>query len=200
MEINEKIKAIIGDDYADDLTAEQILEKLNEKNLADLSKGDYVAKAKFKAEEELRKAAETARKKAEDDLNEQKKSQLSAEEKAAQEIAEALKAKDNSIETLTAELNRAKAEKVFAEAGLTEEQYANFVDGVSVDTAKSIVEMVKAREANVIQVAKEEALKNFKEPPAGKTVEKKLSEMSLDEQQKLRAENPAEYDRLLKQK
>ena len=38
MEISEKIKAILGEELADDMTAEQILEKLNGKNVVDLAK------------------------------------------------------------------------------------------------------------------------------------------------------------------
>lgn len=190
MEISEKIKAILGEELADDMTAEQILEKLNGKNVVDLAKGDYTSKAKYEAEVKAKEDAKKA-------LADYQKSQMSAEEKAAEEIAEKMREKDELTQQLTAELNKTKAEKVFAEAGISEEQYANLVSGVDVDTAKLIVEMVKARENDARQSAKEEALKNFKSPPAGNTVpDKKLEDMSLDELQKLRAENPTEYDKL----
>lgn len=193
----EKMKALLGADYTDGMTDAEILAKLEEKNLVDLSKGDYVSKNKYSDAVQKASAAEEKATNAEKALNEIKDAQLSAEERAQKQLAEAMKAKDELNATLEAELNKAKVEKIFAGAGLADEQIDTLSSSVTPDTAKEIVELMKANSEAAVKKAKEEALKDFKSPDGGKPApEKSFSEMNLDERTALKLSDPARYEQL----
>lgn len=193
----EKMKALLGEDYTDGMTDAEILAKLEEKNLVDLSKGDYVSKNKYSDAVQKASAAEEKATNAEKALNEIKDAQLSAEERAQKQLAEAMKAKDELNATLEAELNKAKVEKIFAGAGLADEQIDTLSSSVTPDTAKEIVELMKANSEAAVKKAKEEALKDFKSPDGGKPApEKSFSEMTLDELTELKRTDPARYEML----
>lgn len=193
----EKMKALLGADYTDGMTDAEILAKLEEKNLVDLSRGDYVSKNKYSDAVQKASVAEEKATNAEKALNEIKDAQLSAEERAQKQLAEAMKAKDELNATLEAELNKAKVEKIFAGAGLADEQIDTLSSSVTPDTAKEIVELMKANSEAAVKKAKEEALKDFKSPDGGKPApEKSFSEMSLDERTALKLSDPARYEML----
>lgn len=194
MALNEKFKTLLGNDYTEEMTAEQVLEKLAEKNIADLSTGDYVSKNKYN--DAVKQAS-----KAEKDLNDFKNKQLSAEERAKKEIEDALKAKDDLAASLKAELNKAKVEKVFAGAGLDEAKIGGISSAVTPETAEAIVALMKENTDIAVQKAKEEALKNFKSPDAGKgNTDKAWGEMTLDERTELKLRDPARYNELKNKK
>jgi len=197
MAISEKIKALLGADYTEGMTEAEALEKLDGKNIVDLAKGEYTSSNKYNDELRKRKDAEEKATNAEKALNEIKDAQLSAEERAQKQLAEAMKAKDELNATLEAELNKAKVEKIFAGAGLADEQIDTLSSSVTPDTAKEIVELMKANSEAAVKKAKEEALKDFKSPDGGKPApEKSFSEMTLDELTELKRTDPARYEML----
>lgn len=197
MALSEKMIALLGADYVEGMSDADALAKLDEKNLVDLSKGDYVSKNKYSDAVQKASVAEEKATNAEKALNEIKDAQLSAEERAQKQLAEAMKAKDELNATLEAELNKAKVEKIFAGAGLADEQIDTLSSSVTPDTAKEIVELMKANSEAAVKKAKEEALKDFKSPDGGKPApEKTFSEMSLDERTALKLSDPARYEQL----
>lgn len=186
MELNDKLKAILGDDYKDGMTEADVIAVLNGKNIADLSKGEYVSKQKY--DTEVKKANDVQK-----NFDDYKASKMSDEEKAAA----ADLAKDESIATLTKELNKAKVEKVFASAGVGEDKIGSFADSVTPETASAIIALMKEREAQAVKVAKEEALKDFQSPDGGNPApDKTYAEMSLDERMALKRADPARYEQL----
>jgi [acyl-carrier-protein] S-malonyltransferase len=81
--------------------------------------------------------------------------------------------------------------------GLADEQIDTLSSSVTPDTAKEIVELMKANSEAAVKKAKEEALKDFKSPDGGKPApEKSFSEMTLDELTELKRTDPARYEML----
>lgn len=115
----ENVKAVLGAEFKEGMTSEEILGVLSSKKLADLSTGQYVAKGKL---DEMSSKAKTL----EVQLAEIEKAKLTEDEKKTREQEE----KDKLIQTLVAENNKTKAEKVLVGAGLEETEYSKVLDKI----------------------------------------------------------------------
>lgn len=139
------IQELLGNDFKEGMTVDEISAALADKTLVDPSSlPKSVSKAVFdKTANELA----TAKKK----IKEFEDANLSESEKIEQALKEAEAAK-TAYEKKSVKLN---VEKVFVTAGLTDEDYSSFIDGVvttdsetSLANARAIVELVKNQRTN----------------------------------------------------
>lgn len=128
------LKELLGDQFREDLTVAEVLEITSKMNLVDLEKGDYVSLKKFQdREKELQtlKADKTTLAK---QLEEIKTEGLTEVEK----LKLALQEKDTAIKQVQLDNNKAKVVNMFTAKGLTETEYADYIDQiVSEDFEKS---------------------------------------------------------------
>lgn len=128
------LKELLGDQFREDLTVAEGLEITSKMNLVDLEKGEYVSLKKFQdREKELQtlKADKTTLAK---QLEEIKTEGLTEVEK----LKLALQEKDNAIKQVQLDNNKAKVVNMFTAKGLTEAEYADYIDQiVSEDFEKS---------------------------------------------------------------
>ena len=128
------LKELLGDQFREDLTVEEVLEITSKMNLVDLEKGEYVSLKKFQdREKELQtlKADKTTLAK---QLEEIKTEGLTEVEK----LKLALQEKDTAIKQVQLDNNKAKVVNMFTAKGLTETEYADYIDQiVSEDFEKS---------------------------------------------------------------
>ncbi len=128
------LKELLGDQFREDLTVAEVLEITSKMNLVDLEKGEYVSLKKFQdREKELQtlKADKTTLAK---QLEEIKTEGLTEVEK----LKLALQEKDNAIKQVQLDNNKAKVVNMFTAKGLTEAEYADYIDQiVSEDFEKS---------------------------------------------------------------
>jgi hypothetical protein len=128
------LKELLGDQFREDLTVAEVLEITSKMNLVDLEKGEYVSLKKFQdREKELQtlKADKTTLAK---QLEEIKTEGLTEVEK----LKLALQEKDNAIKQVQLDNNKAKVVNMFTAKGLTETEYADYIDQiVSEDFEKS---------------------------------------------------------------
>lgn len=128
------LKELLGDQFREDLTVAEVLEITSKMNLVDLEKGEYVSLKKFQdREKELQtlKADKTTLSK---QLEEIKTEGLTEVEK----LKLALQEKDNAIKQVQLDNNKAKVVNMFTAKGLTEAEYADYIDQiVSEDFEKS---------------------------------------------------------------
>lgn len=128
------LKELLGDQFREDLTVAEVLEITSKMNLVDLEKGEYVSLKKFQdREKELQtlKADKTTLSK---QLEEIKTEGLTEVEK----LKLALQEKDNAIKQVQLDNNKAKVVNMFTAKGLTETEYADYIDQiVSEDFEKS---------------------------------------------------------------
>ena len=158
------LKTLLGDDYKEGLTIEEIDKWLEGKKLVDpdtlpksVSKDvfDKTASELAKTKKELRQLQETS---------------MTADEKLKSETE---KAKELQI-TYAKELAKVKAKEIFVTAGLTEADYGSILDVVVSEDeettktrAKSMVDLISAQKAAVEKAVKAELLKGTPKPPAG---------------------------------
>lgn len=158
------LKTLLGDDYKEGLTIEEIDKWLEGKKLVDpdtlpksVSKDvfDKTASELAKTKKELRQLQETS---------------MTADEKLK---AETEKAKELQI-TYAKELAKVKAKEIFVTAGLAEADYGSILDVVVSEDeettktrAKSMVDLISAQKAAVEKAVKAELLKGTPKPPAG---------------------------------
>jgi hypothetical protein len=128
------LKELLGDQFREDLTVAEVLEITSKMNLVDLEKGEYVSLKKFQdREKELQtlKADKTTLAK---QLEEIKTEGLTEVEK----LKLALQEKDTAIKQVQLDNNKAKVVNMFTAKGLTETEYADYIDQiVSEDFEKS---------------------------------------------------------------
>lgn len=128
------LKELLGDQFREDLTVAEVLEITSKMNLVDLEKGEYVSLKKFQdREKELQtlKADKTTLAK---QLEEIKTEGLTEVEK----LKLALQEKDTAIKQVQLDNNKAKVVNMFTAKGLTEAEYADYIDQiVSEDFEKS---------------------------------------------------------------
>lgn len=155
------LKTLLGESYRVDMTHDEINAAIADKNLFEAAKA--VDKAVFD-----RTASELA--KANRELKELKSSSLTAEQKLQQAIDEA-----NSTKSQFArEMVKLKAKEVFVEAGLTEGDYGQILDGILSDSeddtlvrAKSIVGLITAQKSATEKNVRAELLKGTPKPQPG---------------------------------
>jgi hypothetical protein len=158
------LKTLLGDDYKDGMTIEEINAALADKNFVDSSTlPKSVSKEVFD-----KTASELATVKKE--LRKLKESSMTAEEKVQEELNKAQELQ----KTYAKELAKLKAKEIFVEAGLIEKDYASLLDAVvsedeevTISRAKAMVDVINAQKQAVEQAVKAELLKGTPKPPAG---------------------------------
>lgn len=158
------LKTLLGDDYKEGMTVEEIEAALADKEFVDPSTlPESVSKKLFD-----KTASELATVKKE--LRKLKESSMTAEEKVQEELNKA----QDLQKTYAKELAKLKAKEIFVEAGLIEKDYASLLDAVvsedeevTTSRAKAMVDVINAQKQAVEQAVKAELLKGTPKPPAG---------------------------------
>lgn len=165
----EQVKKLFPD------AAEEQISAILDANSADIGK----AKKGGISDEELQKLKDKA--KLHDDYEE---TQKTSEEKLTKALKEAEDLKLSNLKLL----NKTKAAGVFVAAGMTEEEYSTFIDGIVSDNeentlalANSLVSTLNAKVEAKEKSVKAELLKSTPTPPAGgggevKTEAEKIAE------------------------
>lgn len=183
------LKSLLGDDFKDEMTIEEINAALSaktfiDKKLFDKSKSELAALQKEKKELEEKG--------------------MTAEEKLKQAV-EAAAAKEKEFKVKS---NRIDVEKTFLKGGLSEKDYAGFLDGIVSDNledskalAEKIVGSFSAKIAEIEEKTKETLLKGTPKPPAGGDFSKditkeKFNAMGYNERVELLKTNPDLYKQL----
>lgn len=158
------LKKLLGDDYKEELTIEEINELLEGKNFVDpetLPKS--VDKKVFD-----KTASELAKYKKE--LKELQEKNMTDEEKKQAELEKAA----NLQSKFQKELAKIRAKEIFVEAGLKAEDYTLILDSVVTEDeettqtrAEAMVKLVNAQKEAVEKAVKAELLKGTPKPPAG---------------------------------
>lgn len=158
------LKTLLGDDYKDGMTIEEINAALADKNFVDSSTlPKSVSKEVFD-----KTASELAAVKKK--LRELQESSMTAEEKLKVETEKTQELQ----KTYAKELAKLKAKEVFVTAGLTETDYSPLLDvvitedeEVTTSRAKAMIDVINAQKQAVEQAVKAELLKGTPKPPAG---------------------------------
>lgn len=128
------LKELLGDQFREDLTVTEVLEITSKMNLVDLEKGDYVSLKKFQDREKELQTLKAEKSTLAKQLEEIKTEGLSEVEK----LKLALQEKDTAIKQVQLDNNKAKVVNMFTAKGLTEAEYADYIDQiVSEDFEKS---------------------------------------------------------------
>lgn len=192
------LKELLGSDYKEGMTPEEISAALATKTFIDpATLGETVAKATFdKTASELAKAKK--------DLADYKAANMTEEQKREQLMRD-LEAEKHSF---ILKSNRLDVEKVLVAAGLTEKEYASFIDGIvtedaaaSTAVAESIAKAIGAKSAAAAAEAKREGINNTpkaqdgKVPDAGMTLEA-FRKLDASARHDYAVEHPEEYKAL----
>lgn len=128
------LKELLGDQFREDLTVTEVLEITSKMNLVDLEKGEYVSLKKFQDREKELQTLKADKSTLAKQLEEIKTEGLSEVEK----LKLALQEKDAAIKQVQLDNNKAKVVNMFTAKGLTEAEYADYIDQiVSEDFEKS---------------------------------------------------------------
>lgn len=157
------LKELLGADYKDGMTVEEMDTILSAKSLVDGS--SVVEKSLFD-----RTASELSQ------LKKKMKEIEGANLTAEQQVANALKEAQETKSTYLKELSKVKATEVFIQGGLSEKEYSMVLPGVvtedaesSITLAKAVVDMVQSQRQAVEQRVKSELLEKTPKPPNGTT-------------------------------
>ena len=194
--INMELRELLGNDYRDGMTVEEIAAALSSKSFVDAATlPPSVSKETFD-----KTASELAKLKREN--TELKNAGLSDAEKLQKALADA----EAERKSYTLKSNRLEAEKIFAEAGISEKEYSSFVDTIvgedsaaSVSAAKAIAKMVSAQREAAGAAKQKEILD--KTPKGGEHTETKMTldefrKLSPSERYQFSQKNPEEYKSL----
>lgn len=194
--INMELRELLGNDYRDGMTVEEIAAALSSKTFVDAATlPPSVPKETFD-----KTASELAKLKREN--TELKNAGLSDAEKLQKALADA----EAERKSYTLKSNRLEAEKIFAEAGISEKEYSSFVDTIvgedsaaSVSAAKAIAKMVSAQREAAGAAKQKEILD--KTPKGGEHNETKMTldefrKLSPSERYQFSQKNPEEYKSL----
>lgn len=192
------IQTLLGDDYREGMTIEEINGILANKQFVDpATLPKSVEKSVFD-----KTASELAKVKKE--LNDLKTTQMTDDEKVNAAIAKA----DSREKEFTAKLNRLDVEKLFVAEGLTEADYAELIDDIvsedaekTMKLAKNVLAMVKSQKSAAEKALKAELLKKTPKPPAGEGDDKPMTladfrKLSPQERYDYSVKNPEEYKKL----
>lgn len=184
-----ELKDLLGENYKDGMTIEEINTALANKKFVDLSGGGYVSIDKFKATEKVATDAKA-------ELEKIRQASMSEEEKR-QEEWNALQAQ---LDILTKENQKNAFEKKLLANGYDAEETQQIM--ANPDDPAIYAQIMKARIEKTVAQNNAENLKNsVKLPqtsPDGKP--KKLTEYSMRELNEIRDSNPALYRQILNQK
>jgi hypothetical protein len=161
----EELKQILGDDVSDDVI----------KKIMDLQ-GNEATKAKNNYDDLKQKYDEVSDKlkEAEDKAEKDKMAKLSDDDRLKKMMADAEKVKKQAEEALAknkAEFVKFKVKNKFAESGLKEDDYKDFIDNMKFDdedvamsSANALVTMLNNKIDATKQQVKEEQMKNMPTP------------------------------------
>ena len=184
-----ELKDLLGENYKDGMTIEEINAALANKKFVDLSGGGYVSIDKFKATEKVATDAKA-------ELEKIRQASMSEEEKR-QEEWNALQAQ---LDILTKENQKNAFEKKLLANGYDAEETQQIM--ANPDDPAIYAQIMKTRIEKIVAQNNAENLKNsVKLPqarPDGKP--KKLTDYSMRELNELRDSNPALYRQILNQK
>lgn len=195
-----ELKDLLGKDYRDDLTIDEINALLADKNFVDPSTlPKSVEKSVFD-----KTASELAKVKKE--LRALKEQTMSDEEKIQEELKKAQEAQT----TYARELSKLRAKEIFVEAGLTETEYSSILDTVISDDeevtktrAKTMIELIANQKKLAEEKLKKELLKNTPSPRKGEgssTISKEdFQKMGWRERVELKQQNPELFRELSKE-
>ena len=192
------IQTLLGDDYREGMTVEEINSILANKQFVDpTTLPKSVEKSIFdKTASELSKVKK--------ELAELKASTMSDDEKVNAAIAKA----ESKEKEFTAKLNRLDVEKLFVAEGLTEADYAELIDDIvsedaekTMKLANNVLSMVKNQKSAAEKALKAELLKKTPKPPAGDGGNKEMTladlrKMTPQERYDYSVSNPEEYKKL----
>ena len=194
--MNMERRERVGNDYRDGMTVDEIAAALSSKTFDDAATlPPSVSKETFD-----KTASELAKLKREN--TELKNAGLSDAEKLQKALADA----EAERKSYTLKSNRLEAEKIFAEAGISEKEYSSFVDTIvgedsaaSVSAAKAIAKMVSAQREAAGAAKQKEILD--KTPKGGEHTETKMTldefrKLSPSERYQFSQKNPEEYKSL----
>lgn len=192
-----KLEELLGADYKDGMTAEEIAAALANKTFVDpTTLPASVPKDKF--DKIMAEAAESKRK-----LAKLESDGMSAEEKLKQAQEDALAMKRE----FSMKLNRMDAEKVLIAAGLTEADYAPFIGAIVTEDAETtaaaasgIAKMLASQKKATDAAVRKELQDNMPTPGAdakqpGMT-KAEFNKLSFDEQNKFFTEHREEYNKM----
>jgi hypothetical protein len=180
------LKDILGNDYKEALTMDEIENLLTNKKLVDLSNGEYVAKGRLTDSEKKYKDLE---KKLADKMTEEEKSVRAMEER------------EQYYKQLEKENKAIKYKNMLTKSISDENVLNSIVDSYSNGDIMKAIELqneysVKQRE-QLEKDIKAELLKTNAQPnPQVDVKQKSWKEMTLDERMKLARDNPEEYKRI----
>ena len=192
-----KLEDLLGTDYKEGMTAEEIAAALAGKNFVDPT----TLPASVSKEQFDKTASEAAKYRKE--LAELKAAGLSDAEKLkqAQDEANAMKRE------FAVRLNRMDAEKVLIGAGIAEADYSPFIDTIvtehaeaSVAAATAIAKMLAAQKKAVEAAVRKDMQDKMPTPDPNKKdpgmTKKEFDKLSLDEQHKFFTEHREEYNKM----
>ena len=192
------IQSLLGDDYREGMTVEEINSVLADRQFVDpATLPKSVEKHIFD-----KTASELAKVKKE--LGELKNNNLSGEEKVNAAIAAA----DARANEYAMKLNRLEVEKLFIAEGLGETEYANLLDDIvsedadkSMKLAESLLAVVKSQKTAAEKAVRSELLKKTPKPPAAEPsnegmTKEKFRKLSPKERLDFSVNNPEEYKKL----
>ena len=191
-----ELRELLGNDYKDGMTVEEITAALSSKTFVDAATlPPSVSKETFD-----KTASELAKLKREN--AELKNAGMSDAEKLQKALADA----EAEKRSYTLKSNRLEAEKIFAEAGISEKEYTSFVDTIigedsaaTVTAAKAIAKMVSAQREAAGAAKQKEILD--KTPKGSEHTETKMTldefrKLSPSERYQFSQKNPEEYKSL----
>lgn len=150
--MDENIQKLLGADFKEGMTSDEILSALGTKKLADLSSGQYVDKGKLLEKDNLLKAIQETNKQ----LEEEKNARLTDDEKKAKEEAQRLK----ELEDLKKEVSKVKTEKIFVASGLEEADYSDLLNTIVEANSQKSSEIAESL-SKVIKTVKEKTEKEI---------------------------------------
>ena len=192
------IQTLLGEDYREGMTVEEINGVLANKQFVDpTTLPKSVEKSVFdKTASELSKVKK--------ELAALKTTAMSDDEK----VQDAIRKAESKEKEFTAKLNQLDVEKLFVAEGLTETDYSDLIDDIvsedsekTMKLAKNVLTMVKSQKTAVEKALKAELLKKTPKPPAGDGDDKSISlsdfrKMSPQERYQFSVNNPEEYKKL----
>ena len=170
----EELKAIIfGDKEVEGM--EDVIKQIMDKHGSELTEQKKKAKEAQEATSNLQKQI--------DEINNAKLTDEEKMQKLIQDAERATKAAAEKEQQYTRELVKLKVKNKFAESGLTEEDYKDFIDNmnfdneeVAVNSATAMVTMLNGKLDKAKAKFEEEAVKNTPTPPASGDKDKKAEE------------------------
>ncbi len=187
------IKDLLGEDFKEGMSVEEINAALADKNFVDPSTlPPSVPKSTFdKTATELAKANKT--------IGELKNANLTDEEKL-QAALDAAKEKEDEFNRKSIRLD---VEKVLVQGGMSENDYKDVIEGLvtsdkdaSIKLANNLVSMIANQKKNAVEEVKNELQNSLNSPPKGNETEvtkEVFEKMSVSEKMKFKSENPESY-------